>query len=66
MLSLFTVANCPLTTLPVGMVKVSPLTGTKNWLEVKAKSFAFKCLQSAGIGAGLATARRVLAGTAVF
>jgi hypothetical protein len=48
------------------MVKVSPLTGTKNWLEVKAKSFAFKCLQSAGIGAGLATARRVLAGTAVF
>jgi len=64
MLSLCTVANCPLTALPVRIVEVSPMTGTK--IDWSAKSFGFKCFQSAGIGAGLATAGRTLVGTAVF
>jgi hypothetical protein len=38
----------------------------KNWLAVNAKSFGFKCFQSAGIGAGLATAGSTLVGTPVL
>lgn len=66
MLSLCTVANCPLTALPVRIVKLSPMTGTKIEWQVNAKSFGFNCFQSAGIGAGLATAGSTLVGTLVF
>ena len=66
MLSPFTVAKCPLTALPVRIVRAVSRERNKNWLEVNAKSFGFKCLQSAGMGAGLATAGRVLVGTPVF
>ena len=34
MLSPFTVANCPLTALPVRIVKLSPMTGTKPLISL--------------------------------